>query len=225
MLHSRPFLASTHFRPPLFAFDLDGTITRAEMLPRLGARLAAIAGDPALEDEIAGLTARTLNGEIAFAESFRRRFAILKHLPLAEVWAVAAALPLDEDIAGFIRKNRDDCAVVTGNLDYWIKPVMDKLGCRLFSSKGLLGGDGVLELGGILDKAEAMRALKATGRPVLAIGESAGDIAMFRESDYSIAFAGLHEPAPALLALADRVVTSGAELCAFLESCKYPATP
>ncbi|MDR1125483.1 MAG: HAD-IB family phosphatase [Deltaproteobacteria bacterium] len=200
-------------KSPIFAFDLDGTITRAEMLPRLAAEL----NDAALEAEIVRLTAQTLSGEIPFRQSFRRRFAILNRLPLDAIQAVAKALPLDPDILEFIRKNRADCAVVTGNLDRWIEPLTARLGCRLFCSKALAGADGRLELGEILDKGEAMRALKADGRPVVAVGESAGDLAMFLEADFSIAFAGLHEPAPALLGHAGKVCRSGKELCVFLE--------
>lgn len=201
-------------KTPIFAFDLDGTITRAEMLPRLAARLR----DAGLEAEIVRLTAQTLRGDIAFAESFRRRFAILSRLPLTEILEVAGDLPLDPDIVAFISKYPDDCAVVTGNLDRWIEPLTAKLGCRIFSSKARAGEGGRLELGEILDKGEAVRSLKAEGRPVVAVGESAGDIPMFREADLGVAFAGLHAPAKALLEYADALSASGAELCAFLES-------
>ena len=83
-------------------------------------------------------------------------------------------------------------------------------------SKARLTAGGAPEPAEIPDKGEAVRVLKASGRPVVAVGESAGNVPMFREADLGLAFAGLHAPAPARLAVADQVFDCGAELCALL---------
>jgi phosphoserine phosphatase len=76
--------------------------------------------------------------------------------------------------------------------------------------------DGQLCLAHILDKGQAVRALRAEGFQVVAIGESVNDIPMFQEADRSIAYGGLHRPAPELLRLADHAADTGEALCALL---------
>ena len=203
--------------PPLFAFDLDGTITREEMLPRLAARLG-------LEREISLLTAKTLSGEIPFEASFRKRFSMLRRLPLSIIHEEVLAIGLDRHIEAFIRRRREDCVIVTGNLDRWIQPLVEPLGCMVrcsLSRPAAEGGDPAgpegLELAAVLDKGEATRELKSLGRPLVAVGESVSDLPMFREADLGLAFAGVHSPAKELLARADRLFDCGRNLCAFLE--------
>ena len=195
-------------QPVVFAFDLDGTVTRRELLP-LFAEAAGIG------EEMSRLTARTLSGAIPFARSFRRRFSMLRHMPLQTMRAVAAATPLDPHICAFIRDNAARCAIVTGNLDLWITPIADALQCRFFSSLGE-ERDGALHLVSVLDKARAVRDLRRQCRRVVAIGESVGDMPMFRAADIGIAYAGVHEPVPGILRLAHHVAADSEELCAIL---------
>lgn len=197
---------------PLFAFDLDGTVTSAEILPRLAACIG-------LESEMSDLTARTLSGEIPFEISFRRRFAMLRQIPLRQVHAVIGQVPLDRHIENFILEHVDDCVIVTGNLDVWIAPLLERLGCRAYcslSARSSTGESSRLELARVLDKGQAVRELKARGRPVVAVGESVSDIAMFREADLGLAFAGVHQPVSGLLRLAGATFHGGEELCVFL---------
>jgi phosphoserine phosphatase len=191
-----------------FAFDLDGTVTTEEILPRLAECLG-------LREEMERLTRRAVRGDDAFAVSFRARVDMLGALPLAEARRVTAETPLDPAIVAFIRKRRDCCALVTGNLDYWVKPLVESLGCRAFTSAGEFKNNR-LTVKTILDKAEAVRELARNGAKVVAVGESAGDIPLFETADVGIAYAGVHEPAPTLLPLARHVARSGEDLCALL---------
>ncbi len=191
-----------------FAFDLDGTVTTEEILPRLAERLG-------LRAEMELLTRRAVRGEDGFADSFCRRVDLLRDLPLEEARRVTAETPLDPHIAGFIQENREGCALVTGNLDCWVEPVAERLGCRAFTSKSeILAGR--IAVGSVLDKAEAVRELARSGAKIVAVGESAGDIPLFQAADVGIAYAGVHEPAPALLPLARHTARTGEELCALL---------
>lgn len=202
---------------PLFAFDLDGTVTREELLPRI----AALAGKRL---EMAELTRLTLSGMIPFAESFRLRVAMLAHIPVAEVRACVASVSLDPHIAAFIAARRDDCVIITGNLDIWVAPLLERLGCRFFSSRGVVGEGGVRLLS-VLDKADAAETLLKEGRPLVAVGESVGDEPLFERAHYGVAFAGVHAPASGLLRLATHVAEDGRRLCALLCSLERGAMP
>jgi len=196
--------------PPVFAFDLDGTITRKEILPAMAARLG-------VQDAFALFTQLTLHGLVDAAASFAFRFHTLKRLPLAEIHDVVRTILLDPDIVAFIRENRDDCVVVTGNLDLWVEPLKDVLECPFHTSESVWR-DGKLELARFIDKGAVIRALGAAGRPVVAIGESSGDIPMLAEADIGVVYAGVHPPLPALARLARHTAHDGASLCALLRS-------
>ena len=79
--------------------------------------------------------------------------------------------------------------------------------------------NGELRLVSVLDKGRAMEDLAREGRPIIAIGESMNDVPMFSKAQAGIAYAGVHEPAPALQRLARRTASDGASLCALLEAC------
>lgn len=195
---------------PHFIFDLDGTVTQAEILPRIAVALG-------LQEEIGLLTRLTLAGAIDFEQSFRLRFAILRQLPLVEVQAIVAATPLNPDILAFIADNKKYCSIATGNLDAWIEPLRDQIPCAFFCSSSSLT-NGVLELESVLDKGRAVRHLKSGGQKCVAVGESYNDLAMFEAADISIAFGGVHQPVPALLERSDYFVPGPKELCDLLRS-------
>lgn len=199
-----------------FAFDLDGTVTRAEILP-------AIAREAGLSGEIACLTTRTLDGDLDFSASFRLRFELLRHVPLAIVHRAVAAVPLDPHITAFIAENRERCAIVTGNLDCWIAPLTAGLGCAVHCSKAAVR-EGELSLASVLDKGEVVRAMTEAGKRVVAIGDAANDIPMFTEAALSIAYGGVREPAPGLAAVANLVVRDSPSLCRLLREIRDTGT-
>lgn len=192
----------------MFAFDLDGTITREELLPRI----AALAGKGR---DISELTALTLSGAIPFAESLRLRVRMLERIPIADIHACVDRVELDPHIAAFIAARRDDCVIVTGNLDIWVAPLLERLGCRFFSSQGVFVA-GRSRLLRVLDKGQAAINLRQEGRFVVAIGESVNDEAFFEQADLGIAFAGVHAPSPGLLRQAACVAKNGRHLCFLL---------
>ncbi len=130
---------------------------------------------------------------------------------------ITAFAALHPDIEAFITTNRDRCAVGTGNLDVWIQPIMERLGCRFYTSAAKTE-NGQLMLDNVLDKGAAVRDLAASGKKVVSIGESVNDIPMFEATDIGIAYGGVHEPVPGLVRIADHVVRDGESLCALLRS-------
>ena len=192
-----------------YAFDLDGTITLEETLPLLAKELG-------LWEEMRILTELTLEGRIAFEQSFRLRYHILRSIPVKEIQRIMGAVRLDSSIADFIRSHRDDCAIVTGNLDVWIAPIVEKLGCRCFFSRSHFDGNGMVVLDSILNKGEAVREMKKTAKNVVAVGESVNDIPMFEEADIAVSYGGVHPPVPQAITVSDYVVFDGGALCRLL---------
>ena len=194
----------------IFAFDLDGTITKTETLPILARELGISA-------QMKILTDLTLEGKISFEKSFRMRYDMLKKIPTNRIAKIMDAVELDEEIFQFIRENKNSCAVVTGNLDCWIEPIAAKLNCEIFSSRSEIV-DGVPILTEILKKDFAIKILKERCDKVIAIGESFNDVPMLKAADISIAFGGVHKPVDAAISVATYAVDNSAALCALLKN-------
>lgn len=193
-----------------YAFDLDGTVTLEETLPLLAKELG-------IWEEMCILTDLTLEGRIAFEQSFRLRYHILRSIPVQEIQRIMGTVRLDASIASFIHAHREECAIVTGNLDVWIAPIVEKLGCRCFFSRSHFDGNGMVVLDSILNKGEAVREMKKTAKKVVAVGESVNDIPMFEEADVAVAYGGVHSPVPQAVSVSDYVVFDGGALCRLLK--------
>lgn len=194
----------------MYAFDLDGTVTKEETLPLIAKELG-------LETEMKLLTQLTLDGLIEFSQSFRLRFHVLNGVPIKTIQDILENTLLDEDIARFIINNSERCAIVTGNLDLWIAPLVAKLGCKCYSSKGEMHPDGRIELQYVLHKSEAIRKIRETAERIIAVGDSFNDVPMFEEADVAIAYGGVHDPVTKAIQNADYVTYDGGSLCKLLK--------
>lgn len=194
-----------------FIFDLDGTVTKVETLPLLAKELD-------LFNEMKILTDLTLCGKISFEQSFKLRYFILKNIPQKKILEIMETVELDEDIANFIRENKKFCAIVTGNLDFWIEPITKKLGCEVFSSQSRLDENENQILTKILNKAETVREIKKFSGKIISIGDGFNDIQMFNESDISIAYGGVHKLSDKVLKAADYFFDDGKDMCNFLKN-------
>ena len=105
----------------IFIFDMDSTITRKEVLPEISQKINKL-------NEMRQLTEATMRGEIPFRTSFLKRVNILSDISVREVNDIVTEIPLNKEIVDFIKKNKERCYVVTGNLDIWISGLMKKLG-------------------------------------------------------------------------------------------------
>ena len=164
------------------------------------------------------LTDLTLSGAIGFEKSFRLRCAILRSISISVVQQIVKDVPLNDEIVGFIRKNSSRCFLVTGNLDVWIAPLVERIGCRSFSSTAVTQQDALVAVEQVLHKNEPILALKRGGQPVVAIGESVNDVPMYEVADISISFGGVHAPAQQAIALSHYVVQEGGSLCRLLNT-------
>ncbi len=211
--------------PTLFVFDLDGTLTRREILPELAEHLG-------LAEEMRLLTRLTLEGVLDFSQSLRLRFAVLRSLPLRRIHEIIAAIPLVPELEDFVRSRPGQCSLATGNVDAWIRPLVERLGCAAHCTRssfsemrpgaGLAGGwerdvpPMEQRLIHILDKGELARNLKRTHR-LVTVGDSDNDLPMLREADISIAFGAAHEPPPHVQAAVDYVARDARALRRLLE--------
>lgn len=195
---------------PLFVFDLDSTITRCELLP-------LIARSVGLGDEMARQTEAAMGSELPFAQSFARRVALLKDVPVSRARAIAAGASLNEGIARFLREYPQRCMILTGNLDVWIEDLVDRLGMRgrCLCSRALVRGDRLEGIAAILDKTQACEGLP---RPFVAVGDGSNDIGMLRRADLGVAYGGVRTLCEGMIAAADMVITDEKQLVSLLES-------
>lgn len=190
-----------------FAFDLDGTITTEEILP-------VIAKDLGIEKTMARLTKKTMDGEIPFDESFTRRVNMLKKIPISRVQQIISAVPLNSNLVNFLRNHKNRCYIVTQNLDVWIKPLVDKIGVPYLCSRAEYEGD---TLGGIRQILRKKEIHAKVLHPVVAIGEGYNDFEMMQDAALSVAYGGVHKPAPSLLEMVNYAIYSESALCQFLK--------
>lgn len=95
-----------------FLFDLDGTVTAKETLPIISEHFGC-------SDKISELTTKTVQSNVPFIENFIRRVNILGQYSVKETNELLTEVPLYSSVADFIRKHREDCVIVTGNLTCW----------------------------------------------------------------------------------------------------------
>lgn len=189
-----------------FAFDLDGTITKKEVLP-------IIAKELGIEEEMARLTRKTMDGEIPFDHSFTMRVDMLKSVPISTVQRIVEAVPLSDTLVEFMQEYKDRSHIVTGNLDVWIHTLIEKIGIHSMSSIADTDGDTLLGITNILRKKEIHKKIDA---PVIAIGDGHNDLEMLMHAPISVAYGGVHAPSPSLLEVSDYAIYSDTELCRFL---------
>ncbi len=197
----------------IFCFDLDGTLTRRELLP-------LIANEVGLEHEFDVLTKLTVDGVISFEESLRLRFAILKHVPVNVVQDIIYNASLFDNVIDFISCHRERCFIVTGNLDVWIKPLMQKIGCSYYSSRVQECNGTLISLDYILKKSTAVNTLRKLypNSKIIAFGDGVNDYPMFEAADQAVAIGLTHQPGAALIAKSNYIIYEEEALCRLLNT-------
>ncbi len=193
----------------MFLFDLDGTITKQETLP-------IIAKEFNLEAKINELTSATIQGNIPFIESFIQRVNILKDLPITQIDELLENIPLFKNIVEFIEKNNENCIIITGNLDVWVKSLLKRINCKYYSSSANTSNNNVETISEILKKEDIVKNYQLEGYKVVVIGDGNNDLEAMRLSDISIACGLIHHPANSLLTIVDYVVYDEAPLVRLL---------
>lgn len=193
----------------IFLFDLDSTITKAEILPTISQKIGKL-------EEMRNLTEATMRGELPFKTSFLRRVQILSQIDVSEVRKIVSEIPLNEPIAQFIRNNADRCYIVTGNLDVWIEDLMKKLGMEhhVYCSKANVKENRIAQVVSVIDKELTA---KQFVQPLVVVGDGDNDSGMARLADISIGFGGVRNIAPSLLRNIDYAFFDDYRCAKFLE--------
>ncbi|WP_249660257.1 HAD-IB family phosphatase [Lysinibacillus fusiformis] len=195
-----------------YCFDLDGTITKEEILPLISKEIG-------LYEEISALTEATIKGIIPFEKSFLLRCRLLMDIPVSKVRQIVSGTFLHNEIVDFIQKNKENCFVITGNLDIWISQLVEeRLGCSVYSSRAEEHDDTLSKVVRILHKEQAISQIKEKYNRIVAIGDGMGDVSMFQSADIGIAFGGVHTPIESLLEVSNYVVYEEKALCRLLNT-------
>ena len=178
----------------LVAFDMDSTLVEAEVINEL-ARAAGVG------DEVSAITESAMRGELDFAESFRRRVALLKGLDSAALEEIASALKITEGAEHLIATLRAmgyKTAILSGGFTYFAHHLQEQLGIDYVYANELDIVDGVVTgevKGTIVDgrrKAQLLRQLaREQGidlQQVIAVGDGANDLPMLSIAGLGIAF-------------------------------------
>lgn len=103
------------------AFDLDGTLTTAELLPELARRLGR-------SDEMARLTDQAMRGLVPFTESFLHRTQLLEGLGREAFDEVVRSIPIPEESVRLLCELDLPRAIVTGAYLPFVTASAERLG-------------------------------------------------------------------------------------------------
>jgi HAD superfamily phosphoserine phosphatase-like hydrolase len=194
---------------PKFIFDLDGTVTSEETLPKIAAHFD-------IQEKIAELTRQTIAGDIPFVESFINRVGILGKLPVSEINDLLEHTALYQGIYRFIQTHAADCAIATGNIENWVEKLIKKINCKSFCSKIDLENNHVKKLTFILKKEDVVKRYQEAGEKVIFIGDGNNDMEAMRLADIAVACGLTHYPAKSVLTVANYLVFEESTLCRLL---------
>ena len=177
----------------LVVFDLDNVIIDGEAIDEIG-KLANV------EEDIAAITEKAMQGEIDFETSIKDRVQLLEGTSIEDIEKVAEDLPLMPGACKTVNCLKDkglDVAIISGSFDVVAEKVKDKLGVETVYTNSFTVEDGKLtgEVTGPLVSGSKLDVLKdhveeagITLDEVVAVGDGANDISMIESAGCGIAF-------------------------------------
>ena len=178
----------------LFAFDMDSTLIQGEVIDEL-ARMAGVG------EQVACITQAAMRGELDFDESFTRRVALLKGLPVERVHTLLDTIPLAEGAERLIRTLKllgYKTAILSGGFTFFARELQRRLGIDYVHANELEIGDGVVTgrvIAPIVNGARKAQLLgeiaQAEGvslEQCVAVGDGANDIPMLNLAGMGIAY-------------------------------------
>ncbi|OJU49525.1 MAG: phosphoserine phosphatase SerB [Mesorhizobium sp. 61-13] len=174
--------------------DMDSTMIDQECIDEL-------ADEVGLKEHVAAITARSMNGEIAFEPALRERVALLKNLDIAVVDRIIAnRLTLasgGKALVATMRANGAWTALVSGGFDVFTSRIAAQLGFdenranHLVEDNGRLTGEVSEPILGRAAKADALNDIASrlglTAADAIAVGDGANDLDMIRLAGTGVA--------------------------------------
>jgi phosphoserine phosphatase len=174
--------------------DMDSTMIDQECIDEL-------ADEVGLKERVAAITARSMNGEIAFEPALRERVALLKGLDIAVVERIVTnRLTLASGGQTLVQTMRRDgayTALVSGGFDVFTGRIAEMLGFhehranRLVEAGGIFTGEVAEPILGRAAKAQALLAISGglglKPADAIAVGDGANDLDMLRLAGTGVA--------------------------------------
>lgn len=174
--------------------DMDSTMIGQECIDELAAEVG-------LKDQVSQITARAMNGEIAFEPALRERVALLRGLPISVVDDVIARritlTPGGRELIATMRARGGYAALVSGGFTVFTAPIAAMLGFDENRANILIEQDGVLTgevAEPILGKQAKVDSLfEIAGRlgisasDAIAVGDGANDLGMLGAAGSGVA--------------------------------------
>ncbi len=165
--------------------DMDSTMIGQECIDELAAEVG-------LKDKVAQITARAMNGEIAFEPALRERVALLKGLPISVVdEVIEKRITLTAgglELIATMKARGFHTALVSGGFTVFTNRIADRLGFHenraniLLEKDGYLTGEVAEPILGKQAKVDALvdicERLGITPHDAIAVGDGANDLAM-----------------------------------------------
>jgi len=181
-------------RKKLLIADMDSTMIGQECIDELAAEVG-------LKDKVAAITARAMNGEIAFEPALRERVALLKGLPVSVIGEVIekriTLTPGGRELIATMKAKGYYTALVSGGFTVFTSRIAETLGFDENRANILLDADGRLTgevAEPILGKQAKVDALVAISERLgispdeaMAVGDGANDLGMLHLSGAGVA--------------------------------------
>ena len=181
-------------RKKILIADMDSTMIQQECIDEL-------AEEAGLREHVAAITARAMNGEIAFEPALRERVALLKGLPLAVIDKVISTritlMPGGPELVRTMRKHGAYTALVSGGFTSFTQRIAEMIGFNEERANRLID-DGVHLTGLVTEPilgreakveklVEIADRLGLTPDDAIAVGDGANDLGMIQLAGTGVA--------------------------------------
>jgi len=181
-------------RKKLLIADMDSTMIGQECIDELAAEVG-------LKDKVAAITARAMNGEIAFEPALRERVALLKGLPVSVIGEVIekriTLTPGGRELIATMKAKGYYTALVSGGFTVFTSRIAETLGFDenraniLLDADGRLTGEVAEPILGKQAKVDALVEISArlgiSPEEAMAVGDGANDLGMLHLSGAGVA--------------------------------------